>query len=200
MLDLLMCAGGLIVTAYLAPIADSYHVSDVIVFMGATTLSIALIFANVMNGIARPLFGWVSDKIGLSETMAIAFALGAIAYFLLSVTGKYPWGLIVFVGMVFFCWGEIFSLFPAMCTDLFGQKYATTNSALLYTAKGAAAFLVPLGGLAASITGNWNDVLFLTTGINVVAVVIVLTVLRPAAARHHATAIIKSEKLAVNTR
>ncbi|MEJ0051239.1 MAG: oxalate/formate MFS antiporter [Methylovirgula sp.] len=199
-LDVLMCAGGLIVTAYLAPIADSYHVSDVIVFMGATTLSIALIFANVMNGIARPLFGWVSDKIGLSETMAIAFALGAVAYFLLSVTGKYPWGLIVFVGMVFFCWGEIFSLFPAMCTDLFGQKYATTNSALLYTAKGAAAFLVPLGGLAASITGNWNDVLFLTTGINIVAVILVLTVLRPAAARHHATAITKSEKAAANAR
>jgi MFS transporter, OFA family, oxalate/formate antiporter len=192
-LDLLMCAGGLIVTAYLAPIADSYHVSEVVVFMGATTLSIALIFANIMNGIARPFFGWVSDRIGLPETMGIAFALGAISYFMLSVTGKYPWGLIFFVGMVFFCWGEIFSLFPAMCTDLFGQKYATTNSALLYTAKGAAAFLVPLGGWAAATSGNWTDVLYLTTGINIVAIILVFAVLRPAAASHHATT--NSEKV-----
>jgi OFA family oxalate/formate antiporter-like MFS transporter len=185
-LDLLMCAGGLMVTAYLAPIATSYHISNVVVFFSATALSVGLIFANVMNGIARPLFGWVSDHIGESQTMAIAFGLGAISYFCLSLLGKYPWGFIFFVGMVFFCWGEIFSLFPAMCTDLFGPKYATTNTAFLYTAKGAAAFLVPLGAIAANSTGNWDYVLFLATGINVIAVVLVLTVLRPAANRHHA--------------
>lgn len=185
-LDVLMCAGGLIATAYLAPIATSYHVSDIVVFLGATTLSVALIFANVMNGVARPLFGWVSDQIGLWQTMAIAFALGAASYFLLSVTGAYPWGFIFFVGMIFFTWGEIFSLFPAMCTDLFGPKYATTNSALLYTAKGTAAFLVPLGAIAAKATGNWTAVLMLATGINVLAVFLVIVVLRPAAARHHA--------------
>jgi OFA family oxalate/formate antiporter-like MFS transporter len=185
-LDLLMCAGGLVVTAYLAPIATSYHISDVVVFMTASTLSIALIFANVMNGIARPFFGWVSDRIGLWQTMAIAFGLGAASYFLLYVSGNHPWGFIFFTGMVFFCWGEIFSLFPAMCTDLFGSKYATTNTSLLYTAKGAAAFLVPLGAVAASASGNWNDVLFLATGINVVALVLVMIVLRPAANQHHA--------------
>jgi OFA family oxalate/formate antiporter-like MFS transporter len=185
-LDLLMCAGGLMVTAYLAPIATSYHVSNAVVFLSATTLSVALVFANVMNGIARPFFGWVSDHIGLWQTMAIAFGLGAASYFLLSVTGRYPWGFVFFAGMVFFCWGEIFSLFPAVCTDLFGQKYATTNLSMLYTAKGAAAFLVPLGSLAAAATGNWNDVLYLTTGINIIAVVLVVTVLRPAANQHHA--------------
>lgn len=185
-LDLLMCAGGLIVTAYLAPIAASHGISDVVVLLGATTLSVALIFANVMNGVARPFFGWVSDQIGLSETMAIAFALGAASYFLLYLTGSHPWGFIVFTGMVFFCWGEIFSLFPAMCTDLFGPKYATTNTSLLYTAKGVAAFLVPLGGLVATVSGNWDDVLFVATAVNVVAVFLVFLVLRPAANRHHA--------------
>jgi OFA family oxalate/formate antiporter-like MFS transporter len=184
-LDLLMCAGGLVVTAYLAPIATSYHISNVVVFMAASTLSVALIFSNVMNGVARPFFGWVSDRIGLWQTMAIAFGLGAASYFLLYVLGNHPWGFIFFVGMVFFCWGEIFSLFPAMCTDLFGAKYATTNTSLLYTAKGAAAFLVPLGAIAATATGNWNDVLLLATAINVVAVFLVIIILRPAANRHH---------------
>jgi OFA family oxalate/formate antiporter-like MFS transporter len=185
LLDVLMCAGGLVVTAYLAPIATSYHISNVVVFLSATTLSVALVFANVMNGVARPLFGWVSDHIGLWQAMAIAFGLGAASYFLLYILGSHPWGFIFFVGMVFFCWGNIFSLFPSMCTDLFGAKYATTNTSMLYTAKGAAAFLVPLGAVAATATGNWNDVLFLATGINVIAVIIVLMVLRPAANRHH---------------
>jgi MFS transporter, OFA family, oxalate/formate antiporter len=185
-LDVLMCAGGLVVTAYLAPIATSYGISNTVVFLSATTLSVALVFANVMNGVARPLFGWVSDHIGLWQTMAIAFTLGAGSYFMLYVVGSHPWGFIFFVGMVFFCWGNIFSLFPSMCTDLFGAKYATTNTSMLYTAKGAAAFLVPLGALAATATGNWNDVLFLATGINVLAVFLVLFVLRPAANRHHA--------------
>jgi OFA family oxalate/formate antiporter-like MFS transporter len=184
-LDVLMCAGGLIVTAYLAPIAISYHISSTVVFLSATTLSVALVFANVMNGIARPLFGWVSDHIGLWQTMAIAFSLGAASYFLLYLLGEHPWGFIFFVGMVFFCWGNIFSLFPSMNTDLFGAKYATANTSMLYTAKGAAAFLVPLGAVAAHETGNWNDLLFVATGINVVAVFIVLFVLRPAANLHH---------------
>jgi OFA family oxalate/formate antiporter-like MFS transporter len=185
-LDVLMCAGGLVVTAYLAPIAAAYQISNVVVFLSATTLSVALVFANVMNGVARPLFGWVSDHIGLWQTMAIAFTLGAASYFLLYVLGGHPWGFIFFVGMVFFCWGNIFSLFPSMCTDLFGAKYATTNTGMLYTAKGAAALLVPLGAVAAKATGNWNDLLFVATGINVVAAFLVLVVLRPAANRHHA--------------
>jgi len=183
--DLLMCAGGLVVTAYLAPIAASYHVTNMTMFLSVTTLSLALVFANVMNGIARPFFGWVSDNIGLHQTMAIAFALGAAAYYLLSAVGHNPWGFVFFTGMVFFCWGEIFSLFPAMCTDLFGPEYATTNASLLYTAKGAAGFLVPLGAFVVAATGNWNNVLYIAAAINAAAVFLVWFVLRPAAARHH---------------
>ncbi len=184
-LDLLMCAGGLMTTANLTTIGSSYRVSDVPLVGSATTLAFALIFANVMNGIARPLFGWIADKIGVWETMAISFALGAGAYFALTVAGSHPWGFVLCVGMIFFCWGEIFSLFPAMCTDIFGTKYATTNSAVLYTAKGAAGFLVPLGSIVVAATGNWNAVLYLATGVNVLALALVLLVLRPATKRFH---------------
>jgi len=185
LLDLLMCSGGLVVTASLAQIAESYHVSSVIIFLTASTLSMALVFSNVMNGVARPLFGWISDHIGLWQTMAISFTLGAASYFLLFLLGAHPWGFVLFTGMVFFCWGNIFSLFPSMCTDLFGTKYATTNTSMLYTAKGAAAFLVPLGALAAKMTGNWNDVLLLAAGVDLIAVVLVVFVLRPASNQHH---------------
>ena len=184
MLDLMMCAGGLIVSANLAPIAQSYHVANVMIW-GTTTLSVGLIFANIMNGVGRPFFGWVADRIGNTPTMAIAFALGAASYYLMSVTGHHAWGYIFFAGMIFLCWGEIFSLFPAMCTDLFGPQYATANLSMLYTAKGVAAFLVPLGTLLVALTGSWDSVLFLGAGINVVATILVLAVLRPAEHRHH---------------
>ena len=179
-LDVMMCAGGLVVTAYLAPIAASYNISDVVVFPGATTLAVALVSANVMNGVARPFFGWVSGKIGVWQTMAIAFGLGAVSCFMLYRVGHQPWGLILWTGMVFFIWGEIFSLFPSMCTDLYGPKFATTNTSLLYTAKGTAAFLIPLGALLARATGNWNDLLFVGTAVAIAATILVLVVLRPA--------------------
>jgi len=180
----MMCAGGLMVTANLAPIAHSYGVGNVMIW-GTTALSVGLIFANIMNGVGRPLFGWVGDRVGNTPTMAIAFALGAASYYLLSVTGHHAWGYIVFAGMIFFCWGNIFSLFPAMCTDLFGPQYATANLSLLYTAKGAAAFLVPLGTVLVASTGSWDSVLLLGAGINVVATILALAVLRPAENRHH---------------
>jgi len=184
MLDLMMCAGGLMVTANLAPIAHSYGVGNVMI-LGTTALSVGLIFANIMNGVGRPLFGWVGDRVGNTPAMAIAFALGAASYYLLSVTGHHAWGYIFFAGMIFFCWGNIFSLFPAMCADLFGPQYATANLSVLYTAKGVGAFLVPLGTVLVASTGSWDSVLLLGAGINVVATILALAVLRPAENRHH---------------
>jgi len=178
--DVLMCAGGLVVTANLVGIANSHAISDVML-LGATTLSLALVFSNVMNGVARPLFGWVADLIGLPKTMMIGFSLGAAAYFFLYLFGAVPAAFVLCTGLVFFCWGNIFSLFPAMCTNLFGTKYATTNAALLYTAKGAAALLVPLASIVTRITGSWDSVLLVAAGINIIAVFVVALVLAPAA-------------------
>lgn len=186
LLFLLMAAGGLMAAANMAAIAKSYGVASQPSLFGAATLSVALIFANVMNGVARPLFGSVGDRIGHTNTMALSFGLGAIAYFMMTVFGHFPVGFILFAGLIFVCWGQIFSLFPAFCTDLFGPKYATTNLSCLYTSKGVAGFLVPLASFIVARTHNWSSVLLLTTAINVVAVVLVLLVLRPAEARYHA--------------
>ena len=186
LLFLLMAAGGLMAAANLAAIAKAYNVANVVVIAGASTLSVALIFANVMNGAARPFFGWVSDHIGHSRTMAIAFGLGACAYLLMAQAGTNPWGFVILSGLIFLCWGEIFSLFPAMCTDLFGAKYATTNLSCLYTAKGAAGFLVPLASLVVARTHDWSSLLYLTTVVNLIAVALVLLVLHPAERRYHA--------------
>ena len=175
----LVSASGLMATAQIAPIAKDFDIGDVVVFWGATTLSAALIIDNLANGAARPLFGWISDNIGREYTMAIAFGLGGIAYWLLGALGQAPWAFVLFAALIFLTWGEIFSLFPSTCTDTFGTKFATVNLSLLYTAKGTSAFLVPVANIIESATGGWHMVFVATAIINFVVVALALFVLKP---------------------
>ena len=172
-------ASGLMATAQLAPVAKDFGISNTAILFGASTLSVALVIDNVLNGLARPFFGALSDRIGRESTMALAFSLGAASYWLLAVAGHTPWAFVVCAGLIFFTWGEIFSLFPSTCTDTFGPKYATANASFLYTAKGTSAFLVPLANLLKQATGGWEAVFQVAAVINVVVVLLALFVLRP---------------------
>jgi MFS transporter, OFA family, oxalate/formate antiporter len=175
----MVSASGLMATAQIAPIAKDFNVGDVVILFGASALSVVLIVDNVCNGGARPLFGWISDQIGREYTMAIAFGLGGIAYWLLGTLGHAPWAFVLFAALIFLTWGEIFSLFPSTCTDTFGTKFATVNLGLLYTAKGASAFLVPVANLIKSASGGWHLVFVLTAIMNFVVVGLALFVLKP---------------------
>ncbi|TMV81700.1 oxalate/formate MFS antiporter [Thioclava sp. BHET1] len=172
-------ASGLMATAQLALIASNYGVSDTVLIFGATTLTVALIVDGLANGGARPLFGWLSDKIGRENTMGIAFGLGAVAFGLLSAIGDNPWAFVFCAALIFFTWGEIFSLFPSTCTDTFGPKYATTNAGFLYTAKGLSAFLVPFANVLKNMTGSWHAVFVTSAIVNIVVVILALFVLKP---------------------
>jgi len=176
---ILVSASGLMATAQIAIIARDYNVSNTVIFLGATTLTVALLVDNVMNGLARPFFGWVSDQIGREYTMAIAFGLGAVSYWLLGGAGGSPWTFVIFAALIFLTWGEIFSLFPSTCTDTFGPKYATVNASLLYTAKGASAFLVPVANIIKASTGSWHLVFVVTALMNLAVVLLALFVLKP---------------------
>jgi OFA family oxalate/formate antiporter-like MFS transporter len=179
-----MVAGsGLMATAQVGPIAKDFGVDKVVLLFGTSTIALALIIDNVANGAARPLFGWISDNIGREYTMAIAFALGGIAYWLLGSLGTAPWAFVVFAAMIFLTWGEIFSLFPSTCTDTFGPQFATVNLSMLYTAKGASAIFAPVAGLITVATGSWQMVFLLATIMNFLVVGLALFVLRPLRAR-----------------
>ena len=175
----MVSASGLMATAQIAPIAKDFNVGNVILFGGASTLTVALIVDGICNGGARPLFGWVSDNIGREYTMAIAFGLGAVAYWLLGTLGATPWFFVVFAALIFLTWGEIFSLFPSTCTDTFGAKFATVNLSLLYTAKGTSAFLVPIANVMKTHYGSWHAVFVVTALMNIVVVALALFVLKP---------------------
>jgi MFS transporter, OFA family, oxalate/formate antiporter len=178
----LVAAGGLMATAQLAPIATDFQVAKIPVSLVGLTLpalTFALSIDRVLNGLTRPFFGWVSDHIGRENTMFIAFGLEAIGILMLSAFGRDPVLFVILSGVVFFAWGEIFSLFPSTCTDAYGVKYATTNAGLLYTAKGTASLLVPLGNVLSAATGGWHAVFVIAAVMNAVAALMALTVLKP---------------------
>ncbi len=184
-----VAASGLVVTAQVAPIARDYKIANLPVnflFIGSTVLVMAGIVDNILNGLARPTFGWVSDHIGRENTMAIVFTLGAGAYWALGTIGTSPWAFIMSAGLVYFTWGEIYSLFPAICTDVYGPKFTTTNAGFLYTAKGAASFLVPAATWLQQSTGGWHAVFVVAAIANVLVgatAVLVVKPLREAAIR-----------------
>jgi OFA family oxalate/formate antiporter-like MFS transporter len=175
----LVSASGLMVAAQIALIAKDYGVAQSVILFGATTLIVSGVIDNLANGGARPFFGWMSDQIGREYTMAIAFSAGGAAYWLLGTAGTTPWTFVICAALIFFTWGEIFSLFPSTCTDMFGPKYATTNTSLLYTAKGLSAFIVPLANILKGYTGSWHAVFGVAAVMNFIVVAMALFVVRP---------------------
>src|SRR5438874_2671039 len=175
-------AGGLMATAQLAPIAKDFKIDNVpVTILGLTlpALTFALSIDRVLNGVTRPFFGWVSDQIGRENTMFIAFLLEGIGIYCLLLVAGNPLLFVILSGVVFFAWGEIYSLFPATCTDIYGRKFATTNYGMLYTAKGTASLLVPLANVLTNATGSWHAVFYVAAALNIVAAVMALVVLKP---------------------
>ncbi len=175
-------AGGLMVTANLKPIAVDWKVDSIPVTLAGMTMT-AVTFAatidQVLNGLTRPFFGWISDMIGRENTMFIAFGLEGVGIWALYMFGHDPVWFVILSGLVFFAWGEIYSLFPSTCTDTFGSKFATTNAGLLYTAKGFAALLVPIANYMQQSSGSWDHVFIIAAGANILASLLAIIVLKP---------------------
>jgi MFS transporter, OFA family, oxalate/formate antiporter len=178
----LVAAGGLMAVAQLGPIAEDRHIAKLpVTLLGITlpALTYTLSLNNIMNGITRPVLGWVSDRIGRETTMFWAFLVEGLGIFALMKFGTTPAAFVLLSGLVFFAWGEIYSIFPATTRDHFGQKFATTNYGMLYTAKGTAALVVPLASVLTAATGSWTAALALAAAANVIAAVMAVAVLRP---------------------
>jgi OFA family oxalate/formate antiporter-like MFS transporter len=178
----MMAAGGLMATAQLAPIAKDFKVADVPVSLIGLTLpalTFALSLDRILNGLCRPFFGWVSDQIGREQTMFIAFLLEGVGIIALANLGTNPTAFVLLSGLVFFAWGEIYSLFPATVTDTFGARFATTNTGLMYTAKGTAALLVPVASVWVAAKGNWHAVFMTAAVLNILAALMAIVILKP---------------------
>jgi MFS transporter, OFA family, oxalate/formate antiporter len=175
----MMSTGGLMIILNFAPFSKDFGVANMMLF-GFAALPLALTVDRVTNGLTRPFFGWVSDHIGRENTMAIAFLLEAAAVSVMVYYRNDPLLFVALSAVVFFGWGEIFSLFPSTLTDTFGAKYATTNYGFLYMAQGVGSVL---GGPAAAylhdFTGSWLPVFGLIIGLDTLTAILALVALKP---------------------
>jgi len=180
----MLAFGGLVVTAQLNPMASSYHVDNVVIAWGMTALVMAITVDRLLNGLTRPFWGWVSDHIGRENAIFCSFILEAAAVFALLQMIGHPVWFVALSGLCFFAWGNIFSLFPAITGDLYGNKWATTNYGVVYTAKGlAAAFAGPGAAWLFAKTGSWNKVFWAMIVCDLVAAFMALLWLKPLARR-----------------
>ncbi len=184
---LCVACGGVMATAQLAPIAKDFGVDKVPVALLAFTLPAlqwALVLDRILNGLARPAFGWISDRIGRENTMFVAFLLEALAIFLIMRFATNPLYFVLLSGLLFFAYGEIFSLFPSLSADTWGRKFATTNYGFLYTAKGTAALLVPYSSMLADASGSWLPIFRIAMALNIVAALLAFFVIKPMRGKH----------------
>ncbi|HQT79353.1 MAG TPA: oxalate/formate MFS antiporter [Rhodopila sp.] len=175
----LMSTSGLMVTSQMAAFATEFGITKAIVW-GAAALPLALTIDRFTNGLTRPFFGWVSDRIGRENTMALAFALEGIAMTLWLMMRNDPMLFVLLSGVVFFGWGEIFSLFPSTLTDTFGTRNATRNYGCLYMAQGIGAiFGGPMASLLHAATGTWTSVFGVAIVADLLTAVLAIAALKP---------------------
>ncbi len=175
----MMSTGGLMVISQFGAFSRDFGVTSVTVF-GMAALPLALNIDRITNGLTRPFFGWVSDRIGRENTMAIAFLMEAAAVTLMVLSRDNAMLFVLLSGVVFFGWGEIFSLFPSTLTDTFGAEHATTNYGLLYIAQGVGSILGgPLAALLREQTGSWLPVFAIVIALDALTGILALVALKP---------------------
>ena len=172
----MMSTSGLMVTSQMASFSRDFGVANVLVF-GLAALPLALTIDRLTNGLTRPFFGWISDRVGRENTMFFAFALEAVAMALWLLTRQ---NAVLLSGVVFFGWGEIFSLFPSTLTDTFGMQHATANYGWLYISQGIGSILGgPMAALMHERTGSWHPVFATAIVLDIIAALLALLVLKP---------------------
>lgn len=172
--------GGMMAVAQLGVIAQDLGVKEFKVnlyFFTMAALPLALMLDRVMNGISRPMFGWISDHIGREKTMVIAFTLEGLGIIALGYFGHNPWAFLILSGVVFLAWGEVYSLFSALAGDAFGTKHIGKIYGVLYCAKGIGALFVPVGNLLMEATGTWSSVLYTVAAMDLFAAFLAVTLL-----------------------
>jgi len=169
------CLAGLMAIGISSPVGQ--EVARLTPSMAAISVSIFAIF----NGVGRPIFGWLTDKLAPRNTAVLSFVLILVASALL-----YLWGegssFIYFLAFIIL-WmnlGGWLAIAPTATATLFGTKHYGMNYGLIFTSYGVGALLGnTLAGMIRDASGGYLPVFLPVMGLAVVGIVISLLWLKP---------------------
>ncbi len=141
----------------------------------------------VFNTLGRLASGFLSDRIGRSRTMTLAFILQAVNMFLFA---RYTTPELVVFGAAFtgLCYGTIFTLFPAATADSYGLRNLGVNYGIVFTAFGVAGVTGPIfAGMLRDKLGDYHTAYIISACMLLVAAGLALTVRTPKPAPQPAT-------------
>ncbi|MFP4330055.1 MAG: OFA family MFS transporter [Spirochaetaceae bacterium] len=128
----------------------------------------------ICNGLGRPLFGYLTDRLGVFRAIVIAFTLiiAASAALLIGGGGSLALFLISFA-LFWLLLGGWLAIAPAATTILFGARHYAGNYGLMYTAYGVGAVAGTL------LSGQINELFgsYLYTFYPVIALCLVATLI-----------------------
>ncbi len=176
---MMIASCGMMIISNIAVIAKESGIGSNILLFGMAALPLALMLDRFTNGLSRIVFGHISDRIGRENTLAIAFTLEGLFMFLWFHQLHNPIMFIILSGFVFLAWGEIFSIFPALCTDIFGEKNASINFGFLYASVGVGSFLGgPVAAYIRERSGSWTPVFYIIIALDLITAVLAFTALK----------------------
>jgi MFS transporter, OFA family, oxalate/formate antiporter len=117
---------------------------------------VPVVLLAIFNSAGRVLSGVISDRIGRTQTMILAFVLQSLNMIAFS---HYTSPELLVFGSAFtgLCYGGIFTLMPAATADFYGLKNLGVNYGLLFTGFGVAGVVGPiLGGRIRDLSGSYT--------------------------------------------
>ena len=165
---------GLMVISQLIPFANSQGISS------AALATLGLVIGAFGNVSGRVLSGWLSDIMGLLNTLRIVIAISCVAMPALYSVGAHLTALYVLIYLVYFSYGAQASVIPSTVADFWGSRYAGTNYGALFTAWGFAGILGPtIGGVLFDRFRNYGAAFYTAAALALVALFCVLIARRP---------------------
>lgn len=141
---------------------------------------VPVVLLAIFNSAGRVVSGVVSDRIGRTQTMVLAFVLQACNMFAFS---HYTSSALLVFGSAFtgLCYGTIFTLMPAATADFYGVRNLGVNYGFVFTGFGVAGVFGPLlGGKLRDVTGSYSTSYTISAVMLLVGTALALTTRAPA--------------------
>ncbi|HPW72617.1 MAG: OFA family MFS transporter [Methanothrix sp.] len=146
---------------------------------GALMTSLTLPFA-LCNGLGRPIFGTLTDKLTPRNTAMVTYVLIIIACLLLYTNYTSVLMYTIAFALLWGCLGGWLAIAPTATASYFGMKDYAKNYGLVFTAYGIGAVI---GGIvsaqAKDIMGGYQPFFLIVAGLAVLGIIVAFVLMKP---------------------